>query len=343
VEKLTEVERWLAPYADQIITVNKSIAEFMTIRYGVQLPEIILNCPAMPKQMGLPIPNTDILRQELGIPQTKKIILYQGIYSLARNLQGVIAAMGLVKNPNVVFVLMGPGLEKDNELMHQAKNMGILNSKVFFRAAVDQDHLLLYSASADAGIIPYPYTELNNYFCTPNKLFEFIVAGIPILANDLPELNRFVAQQGVGINLPLRTPKEISDAIDSFFSLDNIAYRLRAQSVSEKFTWDSQSEKLVNIYSALFNKPARFKTSQEEILPPKVLWDKETQKPDIQSNDDKPPEYSKNSEVQLSFKHMPPQNPISIPFALQPYSTIVLLNEIKRRLIIRAHQILQKL
>ena len=65
-------------------------------------------------------------------------------------------------------------------------------SRIHFLDPVSQDELLSWTAGADIGIVPYPPIDLNSRLCTPNKLFEFIVAEVPILANDLPELRRFV-------------------------------------------------------------------------------------------------------------------------------------------------------
>ncbi len=248
---LTDIEKWLAPLADQVITVNRSIAEMMVIRYKIDLPAVILNCPALHQGRALPLPSTRRLHDDLGLAPQHKILLYQGGYSLRRNLQGVIEAMRLVEDPDVVFVLMGPDLEKDHELRQLAERLGVLNQRVFFRAGVSPAELLDFTVSAQAGLIPYHYSELNNYYCTPNKLFEFIVAGLPILANDLPELNRFVSQQGIGLNWPMGTPADIARGIDAFFRSDVAAFQRQAQALSPQYVWEGQGRRVVALYQAL--------------------------------------------------------------------------------------------
>ena len=47
-------------------------------------------------------------------------------------------------------------------------------------------------------VVPYQATCLNNFICTPNKMFEYIAAGLPILANDLPEMRKFIAGYDIG-------------------------------------------------------------------------------------------------------------------------------------------------
>ena len=126
---------------------------------------------------------------------------------------------------------------------------------MFFHDAVGQDELLSYTASADAGVIPYmPRDELSVYWCTPNKLFEFMVAGLPILASDLPELRRFVTGQGIGLNRPMRTAREVADAIDEFLDTDVAAFQHQVEIVRSDFTWAAQGARLIELYRDLLDR-----------------------------------------------------------------------------------------
>jgi glycosyltransferase involved in cell wall biosynthesis len=268
---VTAVEAWIAPFADQVITVNKSIAEYMVIRNKIDLPEVILNCPALYHTQNLPILPSKQLNYDLEIPFEKQIILFQGGYAPTRNLENLVRAMSLIKNDKVVLVLLGPGFEYQGGLYEIAQNLGLVNNKVYFHSAVPQHDLLHYTAAADAGIIPYHFNELNNYYCTPNKLFEYIVAGIPILANDLPELNRFVSGQKIGLNLPMSTDHQIAEAIDIFFTCDLPSLRQTCGNLSGIYTWDSQCDKLIQIYDRLFNQPPRATSLPGAVAVPEII------------------------------------------------------------------------
>lgn len=252
----TEVEGLLAPRADYVITVNQSIANEMVKRYKIELPEVILNCPEVDTS-GYPIPRTGTLQYKLGIPNGFYTLLFQGSLSLNRNLENLVSAMGIVKRSDVALVIMGPGDQKRDELIKIAEKYEIMNKKVFFHPAVSQLELLQYTASADAGIIPYPHIDLNSYLCSPNKLFEFIVAGVPILANDSPELRRFVGDQGIGLNMPMTCPEDIACAIDLFFSNDISIYAEKLKKIGSEFTWEGEGRKIVSIYSKLMEKSIR--------------------------------------------------------------------------------------
>ena len=247
-----------------MITVNQSIAAELVQRYAIPLPEVILNCPDVATDR-LPLPQADLLRQELGIPDGLAILLYQGNIGRPRHLENLVQAMALVEHRDIAFVLMGRGNGLKKELMRITKSHGLLNRRIFFHEPVPVQHLLSYTASADAGIISYPNLGLNKYYCTPNKLFEFIVAGLPILANDLPELNRFVAQQGIGMNLPMNSPEDIARTIDVFFSSDLAKFRAKAQQIVPHYTWQIQSQKIMELYLRFVNEGRRCPSIQARL------------------------------------------------------------------------------
>jgi len=256
-EMLSAMEARLSPMADSVIVVNQSMTDEMKLRYGVDA-EVILNCPSIDLRM-LPVRRTNRLRESLGIPESKRILLYQGnIVSKIRNLENVIRAMAMIRRSDVVLVLMGPDNGGGKDLVRLASDSRLLGRTVFFHPAVKQSELLGYTASADAGLIPYTPVDWNTKFCTPNKLYEFIVAGLPILANDLPELIRFVETLGIGVNMPMGSAEEVARAVDSFFSADREPFRRTLAGVSDRFVWQNgEGRRIVEIYGRLLNSPPR--------------------------------------------------------------------------------------
>src|SRR5262249_27506804 len=148
-----------------------------------------------------------------------------------------------------VLVLMGPDGGLRSWLIDLAASAGTLGKKVFVIDAVPQNVLLDYTASADVGIIPYPPVDMNSRLCTPNKLFEYIVAGLPILANDLPELRRFVADNRFGQVHTLGTAREIARAIDRMLASDLDPYREELTRRCHEFTWARQGEHIASLYA----------------------------------------------------------------------------------------------
>jgi glycosyltransferase involved in cell wall biosynthesis len=247
---LARTEQELIRRALMVTTVNTSIATEMCRRYAIELPEVLFNAPAAPVS-GLPVLRTDLIRQRLGLEPDTRILLFQGGLSVNRNLETLIRAMAQVETAAVALVLMGPDGGLLDGLRRIATELGLLGRRVHFLEPVRQDVLLTWVASADAGIIPYPPIDLNSRLCTPNKLFELIVAAVPILANDLPELRRFVSQNGFGENRPMDDPAAMAKAIDSFFSSNLEAFRDALQKRAAEFVWEVQGRRLVELYRAL--------------------------------------------------------------------------------------------
>ena len=187
------IEKKYIQYCDSVITVNPSIASELERLYDIKSVNVIYNavsCSNQPRKLRL-------YHAVFALPPERKILLFQGGLSSGRHLESLIIAMRFVHNPVVDLVVMGDGqLRKKLELI---ANLNGVKQKVYFHPAVAPDKLLDYTQSADAGIIPYQPTCLNNYYCTPNKLFEFIAAGIPILASDLPEIRNIVTRNSIGL------------------------------------------------------------------------------------------------------------------------------------------------
>lgn len=233
----TKQENRLIKFCTKVFTVNDSIANEMARRYHISRPITLLNALDPPSTFDSNRPY-NLLREKLNLPITRKILLFQGGFSRHRNLENLIKAMKILKNPDIDLVMMGFG-DYGAILQALAQKLRLLNKRVYFLPAVSQAELLSYTASADLGIIPYPHVDLNSYYCTPNKLFEFIQARLPILANDSPELRRFVQNEGFGMVHAMRSKYEIAEAIDEAFEKkQNQRWKENLSQQQARFSWE---------------------------------------------------------------------------------------------------------
>ncbi len=238
-----EIEAKYIGACDVVITVNQSIATELERRYGVSDVKVIYNAE---RSLNIPI-RFRRFHEVFGLAADKKVLLLQGGLSVGRNLEVLIDAMRHVQNPSVVLVVLGDGL-----LLRSLKKMALAD-RVFFHPAVPQNDLLALTVAADAGVIPYQATCLNNRYCTPNKLFEFISAGLPILASDLPEIRKLIEGQQIGLVGDSSTPEKLSILIDDFFSDEQrfASWRANLATVRQLVCWEEEEKKLVKIYKAL--------------------------------------------------------------------------------------------
>lgn len=241
------VERRHIHACDRVITVNPSIARELKARYGLGDVQVIYNA----ERVGPLAARSWYLHERFSIARQHPILLFQGGLSAGRNLVELIEAMALIEDCPVHLVVLGDG--QLAEILEALVARRRLSARVHFHPAVAQADLLAITASADAGVIPYQAICLNNFYCTPNKLFEFIAAGLPILASDLPELRRLVVGHDVGQVFDLSSPEKIARAITDFFSdserIDTWRDNLRV--VREQLSWQCEGERLKEIYEAL--------------------------------------------------------------------------------------------
>ena len=238
--------------ADVVITVNEFIAEEMAKRYAIIPPAVILNATNWPATLD-PDRRWDRFRERFPISSDDRILLFQGWMSKTRGLQPLVKSLSLV--PDCVhLVFMGYG-EAREELESLSASLG-LTQRIHFMDAVPQSELLSWTASADAGIIPYQPVDLNNYYSSPNKLFEFIQAGLPIIANDLPFLRRIVANQDFGLVHKLDEPADYAAAIRRELVDDGsllVRQRANLRRSRHLFSWKHEEAKLYGLYETLLD------------------------------------------------------------------------------------------
>jgi glycosyltransferase involved in cell wall biosynthesis len=237
---------------DAVITVNQSIARELERRYSLPAVNVVYNAVRLPQVLV----QSKIFHRLYDLSPGDKIVLLQGGLSPGRNLEALVEAMRFVSGSIVHLVILGNG-----EMLERLKaitNRFDLLKRVHFHPAVPQDMLLSFTAAADIGVIPYQATCMNNLFCTPNKLFEYITAGVPILANDLPEIRRIVAGHDIGQVADLGGAKKIAALIDDCFKCESrlAHWRSNLQSVREILSWQQEEKTVLKIFDALQNEKA---------------------------------------------------------------------------------------
>lgn len=243
-----QLERRLIKKVDLVVTVNEFIAAELSSRYGVPAPLVVMNCPDPPPDFDPSTPY-DLLRERLGLAPGRKIVLYQGWMSEGRGLENLVrCAPMLAGDAAVVFIGYGD-YQQVLERMGSAEAPG----RVYFLPAVSHRDLLPYCASADVGLIPYQAVDLNNYYSSPNKLFDYIQAGLPIVASDFPFLRKVIATDDLGVVADLSTPESYARAINQVLTLPDSGEQIKAnmRRVASRYTWQSQVRALVVAYEAL--------------------------------------------------------------------------------------------
>jgi glycosyltransferase involved in cell wall biosynthesis len=171
---------------------------------------------------------------------------YQGGFAVHRGLPQLIEAAAYLERG--VVVLMGWGT-LEVELRTLIARLD-LTKKVRIIGPASQPELLRVTAGADVGVIPYLPVGLNNYYTTPNKLFEYIAAGVPVVGSRLPELRRFVEGYGLGLTYHPDEPQDLARALRYVLDQPAILAEMRANAAVAhgRLNWDEQKATLLSLY-----------------------------------------------------------------------------------------------
>jgi len=249
--KLAGIYRWLWPLPERlfirrvntVISANPSYAGQLVNTYGIRPPTVIMNCP----EYLAPL-ESSLLRDKLGIPTGRTIILYQGAIAFNRGLEVCIQSLQYV-GTDVDLVALGDGRAR-GALEALAAELD-LSDRVHFPGYVPLAELLAFTASADVGLSLIQNTCQSYYFTLPNKIMEYLMAGLPIVASDFPEMRRVIQKHQVGylVSDP-SSPQEVAATITKTIT-DRERYRqmrLNAHRAAEVLNWENERKKLIALY-----------------------------------------------------------------------------------------------
>ena len=236
-------ERLFIRRAHIVLTVSPSIRNQLSRLYNIPLPQVILNCPEK-----IQIPYSNRLREELNITETHKILLYQGRVTVGRGIESFCTAVQLVENVSGVVLGDGTALDTFRDRVRSGEWQ-----RLHFPGKVPLADLPSYTSSSDLGIVLTQDTCLNHRFSIPNKLFEYMHAGIPIIASDLPEIGRIISETETGEVCDSNDPHAIATAIQMVLSDSTYYNQLQknACKAADNYNWQKEGKKLLDEYAKL--------------------------------------------------------------------------------------------
>lgn len=235
------IEKLLIKKADLTIVVGKEIENWYKKEYQNIPIETIMNCPVYQK-----IKKTELLRQRLKIPNKYKIALYQGGLSSARGINLLLEAFksdDISDDYAMVFMGYGP-------LESEVRRASSISDNIYFMPAVDPDVILSFTCSADIGVSLIEDSNLSDHYCLPNKLFEFIMAGLPVFVSNLPEMAGVIHKYNIGKVLPHWSVLEVISLFNNtdFMGLSK-GVKDNLKQASLVLNWEEQERLMINAYN----------------------------------------------------------------------------------------------
>ncbi len=232
------IEDAIFPRLKYSYTVCQSIADYYSARYGIAMG-VVRNIPSMQK----PEHPSDVPQP---LVSGRRVLLYQGAVNVGRGLEWVIPAMKWLDGCLLVVCGNGDLLEQMKSL---AKAEGVAG-RVLFTGRIPSNELDAYTARADIGLVLLEDMGLSYYYSLPNRVFDFMKFGVPVLATDFPEISRIVGGCSTGVLTKAQEPEEIASIIKQMLSeWCNPAVKERITAEAARFSWEEEAKILLDIVS----------------------------------------------------------------------------------------------
>ena len=244
----TIVERSLVPRAGAVITVSEPIARHLERRYHLPLVHLVPNYP----ELTGPVARRELrdLAGGSAIGNRGPIVLYLGGLMGGRGLEQLVDALGVARTAQLVLLGAGP---LGSELANRASRFGG-GDRLHLLEPVGPDEVIAYAASADIGVSPIVPSCLNYRYSLPNKLFQYMAAGIPVVASDLPQVRDVVEGARCGLIVDTTRPQAIAAAIEQLAGEPGEArdMGMRGRTAVERhYNWPTAAATLLRAYEGL--------------------------------------------------------------------------------------------
>jgi glycosyltransferase involved in cell wall biosynthesis len=243
------LESFLIRRTDANIMAGVSSAELLSRMYHIPQLTVILNVP-----LYHTYERSTVLRDRLRIPAEEKILLFEGTIYVNRGIEECIQSLKYLSQCSLVMLGFGPDFYI-SDLKRLIEDEG-LTHKVYFFGAVPHDEVTRTAMAADVGLVVLQNANLNYYYASPNKIFDFMAAGLPVVGSNFPDLKKFIEGYNMGVTCDPTSPREIADAINYILS-DESRYnemRKNALEAAKIFNWENESKKLLALYAGLSGK-----------------------------------------------------------------------------------------
>jgi glycogen synthase len=232
----TRAEGWIARRADSVVTVADTIADELHVRLRLATPPlVVLNCPPLTDLTSKPAHTRDLQA------------IYQGAVGPGRQLADLFEVASFLENVQVTIRVIGVDTEVlRSEVAHRG-----LEEQVRIAEAIAADELVAALEGFDVGLVINRPVTRNDELVLPNKLFEYLMAGMAVVAPRLTELHRLIERENVGLTFEPANPRSLADAL-LLLATDRDTLRLyrdNARRVAiERYNAEHQAETLAKAW-----------------------------------------------------------------------------------------------
>ncbi len=237
------IEDFYIPKIECKTAVSQSIIDYYQQKYDTKFM-LLRNLPLENHQRN------SLSFADFNLPEHKKVILYQGALNVGRGLELAINCLPFLP-VDYILVLAGKGDIQDR-LLKQVR-ASELESRVFFLGQIMPTRIKQLTPLAHVGLSIEEDLGLNYRYALPNKLFDYIQAGIPVIVSDLPEMRKIVRENKIGFVLKERKEVRLAEQISMLIPENKTNFEIKENLVTaaRQFIWSIDEKNLLNIYKKL--------------------------------------------------------------------------------------------
>jgi len=241
------MERIAMPFVDTLLTISGPLADEYKKRYPrLKNVQVIRNLPSIKDKA----PDVEKEYPRKDEPFT---FLFHGYFHEGRALEQTLSAFQNLKDLQVRVILIGKGPLENRlkDLVHREK----LDHFVKFVDFIPNNELINYIRHADTALVLIQADSVNRSYSLPNKFFESVMAGLPVLASNIPTLKKYIEKYELGLTVDPDDPYAISEAMRKiYFEQDKLnTWRKNCLAAADELNWENEAEKMKEIYLHIFD------------------------------------------------------------------------------------------
>ena len=244
-------KRWvharLVPQVAGIVTVSRGFVRLFDEWFPQSPKVVVYNTPSFHIASSL---NRDV-RSDLGLSNDIPLAVYIGGLNPRRGLFQLVESLAYA--PEMIMVKVGPRNENYERMMAETAEKYGVTDRLLYLDPVPSEEIVHYCRTGDFGIVTRLKISIQQEYSMPNKLFESVFAGLPIIAGDTEEIREFVNRFKVGVMMDTYDPKDIARAMREVYArrdeLRPSAERIRE--INDEYGWEAQQRNLIGLYEKI--------------------------------------------------------------------------------------------
>lgn len=238
------IERRLIRTCRGVVVVSEAIADWYAQAYNMARPVVVRNLPEVTEVQ--PTPDPRIWRDRFGIPDHHVIFVYQGLFVRGRRIEQFIRVFAKT-TPDRHLVFLGYG-----DLEEEVRLAAARHPNIHYAPAVPPSEILRHTSGANVGLVGVENVSLSDYYSLPNKLFEYLRAGLPVMMPNFPEMLKVLDESKCGWVIG-ESDGDWLTAINGIDWGQVRECRSRVHAAAGRFSWDQERAKLLDMYATFPN------------------------------------------------------------------------------------------